>query len=222
MAWLADLTRPVMLLGKSLCQSCFSSVASHSFVIPITRARGYDLSLFKAQHSIAYFFCAIGIVASSAATAECYESSIVKPSPFMGTNEEIFKLADGTLWEVKYEYRYLYAYSPNVTICPDRGRLFVEDEDEPLAVAKVGGSSSVRTAPAWELYEETQLSGSINGTIEKGHIFKTVSGHVYEVTGITLQLVLELSPDVTVLRNGNTYKLVVEGFDDPLICERLK
>ena len=34
--------------------------------------------------------------------------------------------------------------------------------------------------------------------------------------------VLELQPEVMVLRNGNTYKLVVEGFDEPLICRKLK
>jgi hypothetical protein len=146
----------------------------------------------------------------------------VTPSPFMGNNDEIFKLADGTLWEVKYEYRYLYAYFPEVTICTDRGKLFIEDEDEPLSIAKVGGSPGSRGTPKWELYEETQLNGSISGTIEQGHIFKTASGHVYEVTGLTLQLVLELSPDVTVFRNGNTYKLIVEGFDEPLICDKLK
>lgn len=176
---------------------------------------------FKLSARWSILFCTIGF-AGPAVAAECYESSIVRPSPFMGNNEEVFKLANGTLWEVKYEYRYLYAYFPNVTICPDRGKLFIEDEDEPLTVANVGGSTVIRAVPGWELYEETQLSGSINGTIEKGRIFKTVSGHVYEVTGITLQLVLELSPDVTVFRNGDTYKLVVEGFDEPLICEKLK
>ena len=54
----------------------------------------------------------------------------------------------------------------------------------------------------WELYEETQLEGSISGTVTRGSIFKTTSGNVYEVTGLTLQLVLELQPDVIVLRSG--------------------
>ena len=43
----------------------------------------------------------------------------------MGTNGEIFKLADGTLWEVKYEYEYLYEYFPSVVICPTRGVLII-------------------------------------------------------------------------------------------------
>jgi hypothetical protein len=74
----------------------------------------------------------------------------------------------------------------------------------------------------WELYEETNLVGSISGTIKIGHIFKTASGSIYEVTGLTLQLVLVLSPEVIVLRQGNEFKLIVDGFNEPLICSQLK
>ena len=73
----------------------------------------------------------------------------------------------------------------------------------------------------WLIFEETSLMGSITGTVQQGRIFKTMSGNVYEVTGLTLQLVLELQPDVLVLRNGSTYKLIVEGFDEPLLCRKL-
>lgn len=73
----------------------------------------------------------------------------------------------------------------------------------------------------WQLFEETALEGSISGTVQAGRIFKTTSGSVYEVTGLTLQLVLELQPEVTVLRKGDVYKLVVKGFDEPLICKLL-
>ena len=44
---------------------------------------------------------------------------------------------------------------------------------------------------------------------------------MYEVTGLTLQLVLEVQPGVMVPRSGETYKLVVKGFDEPLICRKL-
>jgi len=73
----------------------------------------------------------------------------------------------------------------------------------------------------WEVFEETSLQGSISGTVQMGRIFKTTSGNIYEVTGLTLQLVLELQPDVLVLRNGDKYKLIVTGFDEPLICRKL-
>jgi hypothetical protein len=65
----------------------------------------------------------------------CYESSIVKPTPFMGNDGEIFKLADDSLWEVKYEY--LYEYYPEVIICPSRAKLVIDGTS--LNVANVGG-----------------------------------------------------------------------------------
>jgi len=158
-------------------------------------------------------------VFSTRVTAQdCYESSIISPSPFMGNNGEIFKLKDGSLWKVKYEYKYLYKYYPAVIICPSKGRLVIDGES--LNVTLVSAAENHKSATTkWEIYEETNLKGSISGTIRKGHIFKTTSANIYEVTGLTLQLVLELQPDVIVLRDGDTYKLIVDGFDEPLICK---
>ena len=56
---------------------------------------------------------------------ECYKSSIQKPTPFMGNNGEIFVLTDGTVWEIKYEYEYMYEYYPAVVACPTRGYVIV-------------------------------------------------------------------------------------------------
>ena len=66
----------------------------------------------------------------------CYEASIVKPSPFMGNSGEIFKLNDDSLWEVKYEYAYLYEYYPEVIICPSKGKLVIKGKS--LNVEHVG------------------------------------------------------------------------------------
>jgi hypothetical protein len=76
-------------------------------------------------------------------------------------------------------------------------------------------------AGKWELHEESYLQGSISGMVKQGRIFKTTSGTIYEVTGLTLQLVLELQPKVVVLRNGDLYQLLVEGFEEALICRKL-
>jgi hypothetical protein len=53
----------------------------------------------------------------------------------MGNDGEIFKLADDSLWEVKYEY--LYEYYPEVIICPSRAKLVIDGTS--LNVANVGG-----------------------------------------------------------------------------------
>ena len=83
------------------------------------------------------------------------------------------------------------------------------------------GSKS-RSQSGWELFEETNIEGYIDDYIQQGSIYKTTSGSIYEVTGPTLQLVLLLQPAVMVLRNGNTFKLVIEGVDEPLTCAKLK
>jgi hypothetical protein len=53
----------------------------------------------------------------------CYDSSITKPVPFMGNNGEVFILSDRSIWEVKYEYEYMYEYYPSVAICPSKNLL---------------------------------------------------------------------------------------------------
>ena len=188
--------------------------------------------LKRTPNWLATFALALAL-AGRAAAQGCYDSSILSPSPFMGNSGEIFKLADGSIWEVQYEYEYLYEYYPSVTICPSRGKLIIKQKS--LNVLQISGGQ--RSAPArdkgaspkegrsatgnWALFEETSLQGSISGTVQQGRIFKTASGNVYEVIGLTLQLVLELQPNVMVLRSGDTYKLVVKGFSEPLICRKL-
>lgn len=83
-------------------------------------------------------------VPRSAEAADCYESTIVAPSPFKGNNDEIFRLADGSIWQVKYEYEYLYEYRPDVVICPSRGILVINGKS--LNVVAIQ-QPRTRTAP---------------------------------------------------------------------------
>ncbi|MET0273819.1 MAG: hypothetical protein ABW360_12600, partial [Phenylobacterium sp.] len=68
----------------------------------------------------------------------CYNVTIMKPSPFMGNNDEIFQLSDGSIWQVKYEYNYMYEYYPEAVICPSSGKLIVKGK--PLNVILISGS----------------------------------------------------------------------------------
>ncbi len=166
-----------------------------------------------------YLFFFIVLVINTSIAQDCYQSTIVRPSPFMGNHGEIFQLEDESLWRIKYEYEYLYAYYPQVIICPAQGKLIIANKS--LNVQLVASPRSRQHETSWTTYEETHLQGMISGTVQQGDIFKTSSGNIYEVTGLTLQLVLELSPRVIVLKRGNVYKLIVEGFDEPLICRKL-
>lgn len=65
-------------------------------------------------------------LAAGGGGASCSESSIVKPSPFMGNSGEVFVLADGSIWEIVGEYEYMYEYYPDVLVCESSGYVIVE------------------------------------------------------------------------------------------------
>jgi hypothetical protein len=74
----------------------------------------------------------------------------------------------------------------------------------------------------WRLVEETYLKGSISGTIRKGHIFKASSRDYYIINESTRQRVRTRNPNVKIYNNGYDYKLVIEDFDEPVICRKVK
>ena len=74
----------------------------------------------------------------------------------------------------------------------------------------------------WQLYEETSIKGTTS-SISRGVILKTSSGNVYEVTS-GRERSRERNPTLMVLKNGSTYQLIIEGFDDKfsancLVCK---
>ena len=75
---------------------------------------------------------------------------------------------------------------------------------------------------SWRFVEETYIKGSIIGTITQGFIFKTSSRDFYVVNERSRQRVRTRNPDVIIFRSGSDYKLIIEDFDEPLICKRVK
>ncbi len=93
---------------------------------------------------------------------ERYQSSIVTSSPFLGRHGEIFRLADGSFWEIQQEYAHLYQYRPQVVICPASEKLLINGES--LAVRRLGGFplgvvGEFLLAPPWG----RELMAIING-----------------------------------------------------------
>ena len=77
-------------------------------------------------------------------------------------------------------------------------------------------------AQDWILYEKTSIKGSVSGSITKGYLFKSSGGTFFEIVERTRQRVRERNPNVTIYKNGSDYKLVIEGFDEPVICRKIK
>ncbi|MBL7146030.1 MAG: hypothetical protein ISS76_17470 [Phycisphaerae bacterium] len=91
-----------------------------------------------------------------------------------------------------------------------------------VPIASVGrGSSYTGTATdQWEVFETTSIDGWVK-KVKRGTIFKTTSGNIYEVADFVILFEMEVRSDVTVLTDGQFYKLFIEGVDESLLCRKL-
>lgn len=67
---------------------------------------------------------------------ECFKAEIIEPVPFLGKRDELFQLSDGSVWQVTDGYLYLYAYNPQIIVCPSKGQAIIEEEV--ISVRRVG------------------------------------------------------------------------------------
>ena len=170
-------------------------------------------------------FCFLSLQTGIAIAQSCYESSIISPSPFMGNNGEIFKLADGSLWEVKYEYEYLYEYLPNVIICPSKGKLVLKGKS--LNIARVGNARTAPprnqarpTAPSADVVE-SQIDGEFSGW-DGETIFKLTNGQIWQQSSYAYTYSYKYRPNVLIFPSGGGFELQVEGMDQRIKVVRLK
>jgi hypothetical protein len=184
-------------------------------------ASGEKLSMILKKY---FAFCVLFSLAATVTAQDCYESSIVSPNPFMGNNGEIFKLDDGSLWEVKYEYEYLYEYYPSVIICPSKGKLSIKEKT--LNVEEVGGaraappSGKTRPAPSADIIE-SQIDGEFSGW-EGETIFKLTSGQIWQQSSYAYTYSYKYRPKVLIFPTGGEFELQVEGMDRRIKVVRIR
>ena len=145
----------------------------------------------------------------------CYEASIVSPSPFMGNNNEVFKLSDGSIWEVKYEYEYMYEYSPNVIICPAKGKLVINGKQLNVERLSVGRQEPARPKPpapptglprvdreestvSRPQVIESQIEGEFTGW-DGETIFKLVNGQIWQQSTYAYTYSYKYRPKVMII-----------------------
>lgn len=163
------------------------------------------------------------LVADFALAQACFESSIVKPSPFMGNDGEVFQLADGSLWEVQHEYEYLYEYYPDVVVCPERGVLIVEDSRLNVVLLSTGAAQSSKDPKTKEKSTviESQIDGDFEGW-EGETIVKLVNGEIWQQSEYHYEYMYSFMPEVLIYQSGGVYKMKVEGADETVGVIRLK
>ena len=147
----------------------------------------------------------------------CYQTSIVKPTPFMGNNDEIFVLSDGSIWQVKYEYSYLYEYYPSVIMCPSQGRLMINNKK--LNVVNLSNSKNLRGNSGGVI--QSRIDGEFKGW-EGDTIYKLMNGQIWQQSSYHYHYHYAYSPEVIIYESGGSYKMKVDGDDDePISVRRL-
>jgi len=144
----------------------------------------------------------------------CYESTIQKPQPFMGNDGEVFVLSDGSIWEVKYEYEYMYEYYPSIIICPDKNLLLINDKK--LNVVNLSGGSSSGGSVI-----ESNIDGQWNGW-NLDTIVKLTNGQIWEQVGLHLSISIGLGNEVLMYKKAGTWYMQVEDEDEAVAVIRLK
>lgn len=149
----------------------------------------------------------------------CYESSIMSPTPFMGNHGEIFRLADGSLWEVKYEY--LYEYYPDVIICPSKGKLVVSGGTLNVEqIAPASSPSQPRSAQSADIIE-SRIDGEFSGW-EGETIFKLENGQIWQQVTYAYMYKYKYRPKVLIFGTRGGYEMQVEGVDKRIRVIRIR
>ena len=148
----------------------------------------------------------------------------MSPTPFLGNNNEIFKIADGSFWEVKFEYEYMYEYYPTVVLCPSTGKLAIKGKSlniQAIAPAtKSSGAPTLNSSQASDVVE-TKIDGDFTG-FEDEKIFKMLNGQIWQQSSYGSRSRSLSSPKVLIYKSGSTYKMRVEGIDAEVSVTRLK
>lgn len=135
----------------------------------------------------------------------------------MGNNDEIFKLSDGTIWQVKYEYEYLYEYYPSVVICPTKNLLLINGKK--LNVELVAGGSSASKSS--ESLIETRIDGEFKGW-EGESIYKLQNGQIWQQVEYKYRYSYKYSPRVMIFKKNGSFYMQVDNESDFVRVQRLK
>jgi hypothetical protein len=157
-------------------------------------------------------FC---ILTETVIAQDCYTSTVQSPTPFMGNNGEITKLSDGSIWEIQFEYEYMYEYYPSVVACPSRGVLIVNGKK--LSARKLKSSGAKNSTDVIESYIESNFTG-----LNSGNIYRLSNGQIWEQTESWIWTWVWVRPQVMIYKDGGLIKMKVENIDHAVAVRQIK
>ena len=146
----------------------------------------------------------------------CNEDFIRTPRPFMGKHGEIFQLGDGSIWQVKHAYEYLYEYNPSVIICPGINKLIIGDAQIDVVPLSQGTGQQDR------MVIESKIDGTFKGW-RGDTIIKLTNGQIWQQAEYYYSYRFGYRRlDVLIYQTDGVYKMKVEGDDRSVRVIRLR
>lgn len=154
---------------------------------------------------------------STAFAQLCYETTVQSPRPFLGNTGEIVRLGDGSLWEVKYAYEYLYENQPSVLMCPRNGKLMVRGRAIDVLFISSGASAG---NPGQAVIESTVVS-KFEG-LNAGNIYTLANGQVWEQIEPWNWIRAGTNPSVMIYPVSGGHKMKVQNIERSVLVRRVK
>ncbi|MBM4120953.1 MAG: hypothetical protein FJ248_08680 [Nitrospira sp.] len=163
----------------------------------------------------------LGFAGSDARSQSFSRTSITAPSAFIGNHDEIFQLADGSIWKVQYEYSYLYEYYPSVSICPSAGKLLIRDKALNVVLLSAGArppQGHAKPSPgAGDIVVVARQSGCRDYFVADGlgdySLLQWYGGYDPDIGGIIVGQITSLGfKDVFYPKQGRTGRVYVDDY----------
>ena len=138
----------------------------------------------------------------------------------MGNDGEVFKLVDGSIWQVKYEYEYLYEYNPDVLVCPNQGKMIVDGKSLNIEAISHAESRNSKFSSNNQIIE-SKVEGDFEG-FEGETIIQLVNGQVWQQSEYWYHYHYSFMPQVFIYNQGGIYKMKVDGVDQSVGVTRLR
>jgi hypothetical protein len=152
----------------------------------------------------------------------CFASSIMSPQPFLGVHDEVFRLLDGSLWQVQFEYEYLYAFYPDVIVCSATERLIIEGKSLKIRALSIGRRGAPYTPLNGGLSViESRIEGDFEGW-DGDTIFRLQNGQIWKQASYSYRYHYAFAPRVTIIPVGGGHEMMVDGVSQRVRVVRLR
>ena len=151
----------------------------------------------------------------------CFSTTIESPLPFFGRAKEVFRVADGSWWQIEGAYEYLNTVRPKVLLCPDRQRIQVAGKTLPVRLLAPASSVLVGSASTLADVVSSRIMGDFTGWSGNTN-FRLANGETWMQSGAGYNTTRLSAPLVVIFRSGPVYEMQVDGVSERIVVTRVQ